>query len=432
LFLDFIAKLVLKTFISNLDKMMLPNSYFDGSRLNAYLAMLKEFEETSQQEVFDNVVKDNVVVVGIRADTVEKCENAMLAVKLKCEYDEIEYDFSDVCTGSFVSVVLETKRQVNRHIRDWTLCLQQDVSANISLRVKNGQWSKIVHNVNKIYFCLTSKQVPDNLRYDLSGCSFNQINIHNYLVGKRKPWFEVGFIKITRFFGFEWTVKRQFEFFIYEKSKRATLYCGGSDVVLRLYKSKKEGDWYQLNSKVYGVKSCVLEGYFDNGVFNVWDLVWYCGKDIRSYVRYLRVNLISSIIRDFQDRGSLFIKMASPVSLYSDIGDRSVLCVNALGNGYTCNFVHRDLNGLVFKLVFEYNALRFKGYYHENLVDFYVVPFPSMTLQLYCYVNKKVECKIVRGEITILGEVDLPVYCKDSTPSEISRLRDYDRQFGTG
>jgi hypothetical protein len=178
---------------------MLPNSYFDGSRLRAYLAMLEEFKETTVEQVFTNVQEKNVLVVGVRADSESDCEKAMLSVKVHCSYDEVEYDFSDVCVGSFVSTVLESKRHVNRHVRHWSSYLVQDVSSTVSVIVKNGQWSKMVKNVNKIFFCLTPKVVPTKFYLNLSDSIFNPINIQEYSRGKRKPWLNAVKPEIVQF-----------------------------------------------------------------------------------------------------------------------------------------------------------------------------------------------------------------------------------------
>jgi hypothetical protein len=231
-------------------------------------------------------------------------------------------------------------------------------------------------------------------------------------------------------------VKRNFEYFVYEKSKRAMLYCGGSDIVLCLHKSKQEKQWFLLNVNVYGIKSCVLDGYFEHGVFRAWDILWYCGQDFRSHVRYIRSNMMTFVIKELKLRNASFVELASPVSLYSDLGTSSIICISALGSAFAYNIAHRDQIGQVYKVVYSDNAIRLKSYLpDEELVDRIVIPAQSASLVWWCCLGKRVEVKEndTKTDLIICGiDVDLPLHVRNFPPSEISRLRDYDRQFGTG
>jgi len=121
---------------------MLDESYYDGSRLQKYLAILAQFREEENLKALRDVGKDDTSVIAVEYDNVS--DSVSLSDVLAIDDRDVETTVSIVADKEIevVMSVCENEGQVSGHMTNWTKYLVQEYESERVVHLRNGHWSK--------------------------------------------------------------------------------------------------------------------------------------------------------------------------------------------------------------------------------------------------------------------------------------------------
>jgi len=136
---------------------MLPASYFDGSRLNAYLQILKEFEQSSVSEVAE--CPENTLVVELQIAKDETNDNDMKKVVALFSPEEVMVNLEGVQCDSTLTISSGPKELVEADSIEY-VCKKKTFSKSSDVVVRSKHCSKSFKNIGGIivvFSCITMK-----------------------------------------------------------------------------------------------------------------------------------------------------------------------------------------------------------------------------------------------------------------------------------
>jgi len=150
---------------------MLDASYFDGSRLQMYLDIMKDFQLEQVQQAAVDVKEEQCAIVSVDfggdGDFEQEIKNVVDIVQKDDDVVEMDVVVSSVYNA--VVSVCSTPHQVGRNSRDWSKYYKKDFSQSVKVIVRNGQWSREVRckNLGILFTSKGCRQVRVNNRDNL-------------------------------------------------------------------------------------------------------------------------------------------------------------------------------------------------------------------------------------------------------------------------
>lgn len=349
--------------------MMLPESYFNGERMRAYLAILKDYEESSKKEMFEAVVVNDTAVINVSVPVEEVIPGVLATVKVIETYDEIEYDFSECSFSSVLVSVCDNKRDVNHFVKDYSVVKKKSYDVPKKVKILNGNWSKEISAVRSFHVSLTPKQIPRRFLSPLCNVRFtNSIVFSNYVYNRDRLWLKYDFFPDRWFDDLPLLVNAKFEYYVVDITKKAMLINDQGTLIIRF-----RGDvGFVLATKMVDIPIFVCEGEMVDGKILIYDMLNWNGRCVKSHIRHLRENYISQLISQFDKRGNDFAYVKPKSSLYSPgIDQCSIMCIDRLG---TYNMGHRvipfPISGFRLKMSWDNGNFQFQAYdVGNNLVN---------------------------------------------------------------
>jgi hypothetical protein len=432
---------VVKRILKLIKKMMLSESYFNGDRLRAYLAILKDYEESSKKEMFDAVVVNDTAVVNVSVPVEEVIPSVLATVKVTETYEEIEYDFSECSFSSVLVSVCDNKRDVNHFVKDYSVVKKKSYDVPKKVKLLNGSWSKELNAIGSIHISLTPKSIPRRFLGPLCDVQFNNpIMFSNYVRNKDRLWLKYEYYPERWFDDLGYLGYAKFDYYQVDITKRAMLINDQGTLIIRF-----RGDvGFILATKMVGFPIFVCEGEMVDNKIMIYDMLNWNGRCVKSHIRHLRENYISQLISQFDKRGNDFAYVKPKTSLYSSgIDQCSILCVDRLG---TYNMGHRIVpppcSGFRLKMSWNDGVFEFQGYdVGNNLVNINKLPiFKDRHEQIvfladfsFSHVGScVVDCEYKYGILGVKGFAIGPIYKEGASLATSWSLRSFDLSKSSG
>jgi len=159
---------------------MLPESYFNGERLKAYLDLLERIKSESLNGVYDDVERNPVIIVShsnVPDETRDAVSdqtvivtpsNDVLPVVVSVDEDidyQFELDFTANSQSKTVVMVCNDRDVIRPYIKLQSEYMTADLPASTMLKVRNGAWSKYLM-INKVCLLVRNRnKTKDEFRF---------------------------------------------------------------------------------------------------------------------------------------------------------------------------------------------------------------------------------------------------------------------------